>query len=252
MQPASTIPGEPFLVLAIALIHAHVSLSAVWWARSTWPLSARTIAALACCAALWLLLLILLDTASANDVTAAGWAACLAIQAAIAGLGALTIEAALDFRATAARHRFSLAFLVGMTTSVATVLGAFGTWAARHGWKVADAPGWQYFWQIQLLGVLNGGLAVLLLASVRVALSWRIRGFLVAAVFMAVPAIAPLLFHAIFAAKVGAPTVDLVWLFAAQGLFLAIALVQVEIVHAAKRCSTSLSQAVPAADSESR
>jgi hypothetical protein len=246
------IPEEPFQVLAVALVLAHVGLSAIWWARSQWPLSGRSIAAFSCCAVLWLLLIMLLDTARGSGLIAAGWAACLAIQVAMTALGALAIEAAIDFRATATRNQFSLAFLVGATTAVATVLGALGTWAARHGWKVADVPGWEYFWQLQFVGLLNAALAVLSLASVRLSSSWRAGGFAIAAVMFTAPAIVPLLFWMVFAANAGAKTVDLVWLFAAQGLFIAAALVPAEIVRAARTRCVDTVQAASAAESTAR
>jgi hypothetical protein len=71
-------------------------------------------------------------------------------------------------------------------------------------------------------------------------------------VIVSVAALVPLLFRVVFAANVGASMVDLVWLFGAQGLFIAAALVPAEIFRAARTRSPNAVQAASAVEPSAR
>jgi hypothetical protein len=221
---APFLPREPLLVVAVGLIMAHTSLGAIWWSRTGWPLPVRTLVAVVSCTVMWVLMLELLDTARATGPAAASWAACLAVQAAAVAVAGLAIEAVRDWPATAARHRFSLAFLIAVMTGVAIALGALGWIAQAGGWRIADVSGWEYFWQLQAVAGLNMLLATLVLVGL------RLRCFAISPWIIALGAVAvltvlmPSCLRALFGDKAGATRVDLAWLAASEGLFLLAAL----------------------------
>src|SRR5262245_26356569 len=89
------LPRQPLLVLTVALVIAHCSLGALWWARSDWSLHTKSVVATLSCVGMWLLLIGLLETTRRSGVAATAWAACLATQVFVTGLGATLLELAI-------------------------------------------------------------------------------------------------------------------------------------------------------------
>ncbi len=212
------LPREPLLVTTVALLMAHCSLGAVWWARTLWPSYAKTLVGALATALVWVLLVGILETTSFAQSAAAGWAASLATQAVLAALGATVVELVRQPPAAAGQYRFTILFLLLWTAVVAVLLGAGRTLAEAFGWKLSDVLKWEYLYQLQAIGVANAMLAVSLLAALRLRREPGVRA-LVAVFALVFAALAtPALLRICFA-DVGAAFADIVWLLLAEGLF---------------------------------
>jgi hypothetical protein len=229
--PVAVLPRQPLLVLTVALVMAHCSLGALWWARSAWSPHFKTIVAVLCCGGMWLLLIALLETTRRSGVAAAAWAACLATQVVLTGLGAILVELAIHYQAAAARTRFSLLFLLVWMSVFAAVLGAAGALAARAGFQLAAVADWEYFQQLQGVGLAGAALATGLYASIRVPPRWNIRGLACVATLVGITAAATAALGAIFGDRVGADFIDMIWLFGGQGMFLIATLGPLELAR---------------------
>jgi hypothetical protein len=223
------VPQEPLLVTAVALLMAHCSLGALWWARAKWPSYAKTLAAALATALIWVLLLGVLNTADLSESAAVAWAASLTIQAVLAGLGAAALGLLRAPRAEAAQTRFTIMFLLLWTAVVAVLLGAGRALSEAFGWKMADVLAWEYLYQLQTIGVANAVLAVGLLAALQFSSSWSVRLLLALAALLLVAVATPIAMMLIFR-NAGASVADLVWLPLAEGLFVLATLVPLEAV----------------------
>jgi hypothetical protein len=232
LGPMPGVPHEPLRVLLVALIMAHSSLAAIWWARTGWPTQVKTFAAALFCCALWFVLLLLLDSTRQNGRAAGAWAAALATQAAVVAIITVAIELATDYRQTASRFRYSIFFLMLWTTIVGVVLGGAAAWAKSAGWKLADVPSWEYFMQLQGVALVNAGLALAVHVAACRPPTVIAQAVLCAAVIVLMAAAAPATLRAIFGDQVGATMTDMVWLFAGEGLFLVATLLPLEIAAA--------------------
>jgi hypothetical protein len=233
-RSGNSVPGfpmQPLLVLAVALLMAHCSLGAIWWARSNWSPHAKTIVATVSCGGLWLVLITLLETTRHSGVAAAAWAACVATQVTVTGLIAALLELAIHYEAAAARSRFNILYLLVWTSIISVALGIAGAWAARSGFKLGEVPEWGYFQQLQGVGLAGAALALSVYSSVRFLSRWRSRvaACIAAVVATTMTTIASML--AIFGDKAGASITDMIWLFGGEGLFLIATLVPQEIAR---------------------
>jgi hypothetical protein len=225
---ARGLPREPLLLTVVALLLAHASLGAVWWARCDWPSYAKTLIAVLATVALWVLLMGVLQSTSITQPAAAGWAAALATQTVLAGLGAALLELRRSPEAAVDRSRFTILFLLLWTAVIALLLGAGRTLGEALGWKLADLLAWEYLYQLQFVAVSSAVLALCVLAAVQLRRHWTVRLFVaVAAVFLAAVAV-PFLMSAVFRGKIGAGFADVVWLMICQGLFLLATLAPLE------------------------
>jgi hypothetical protein len=225
------LPRKPLLVLAVALLLAHCSLGAIWWARTNWSPHAKTLVAALSCGGLWLLLITLLDMARHNGLAAAAWAACVATQVSLTALAAAAMELALHYQSAATRSRFSILYLMVWTSVIAAALGIAGIFAARSGFKLSEIPSWEHFRQIQGVGLAGAALAIGVYASVRLPRSWNVRIMTCVMAVIAIAIGAVLSFLAVFGDKVGASTADIAWLIGGEGLFLVVTLVPLEMVR---------------------
>jgi hypothetical protein len=222
-------PRNPLLIAAIALIMAHCSLSGIWWSRMRWPSHAKSLAAALSCFALWGLLLLILDESRGDAARAAGWAASLAAQCILAAVLSAMLELAVARRPFWSGTRFSILFLLLWTSVVAVVLGAGRVLATRFGWTPDNFFSWHYFWQLQTLAAANAIFAVVILASLRISSSWFGRSAACAAALIVMPAATVLAMRLLFENRVGVSIIELLWLSAIQGLFVAVTLVPLEI-----------------------
>jgi hypothetical protein len=225
------IPRDPLRLVAISLVMAHCSLGAIWWARTRLSPNIKTLLAVALCGGLWLLLINLLQSTQESGLVSSAWAASVAAQVLITALAAMALDLWLDYRAAAARSRFSVSFLLIGTSIVAVALGGISAWGERQGWRIADVSRWQFFSQLQCVAICNAALAFTLFAGVRWAIDWRARAPLMLAATIVVAALATAVMDSIFGENVGAEKVAMVWLFTAEGLFLTTTLLPWEIAR---------------------
>lgn len=225
----SFIPRDPLLILAVALVVAHCGIGAIWWARAFWPATAKSFVALVSIFVLWLLLTKLLNSTRDVGLPAFAWAAAIVTQTLATGLAVAVAELRVNFDAAARRNRFTILFLLLSTTAVATLLGAANTWATRHGWKIADVASWEYFWQLQFVGLISALLAIGVYLCTRLIRIWQASGVASLIFVTLITIAAPLVLKAAYGADVGALPADIVWLFAGQGLFLIATLLPLEI-----------------------
>ena len=221
------VPREPLLVTAVALLLAHCSLGALWWARTTWPSYAKTLAGAGATALIWVLLVGVLEATNMTESAAVGWAASLTTQAVLAGLSAAILDLLKNPRSVAGQSRFTILFLLLWTAVVAVLLGAGRTMAEAFGWKLADVLAWDYLYQLQAIGVANAALALALLAALQVRRSWIVRSLLALAALLLVVVATPIAMALMFR-SVGASFADLVWLLTAEGLFVLATLAPLE------------------------
>lgn len=241
----SCLPRRPLLVLALGFILAHTSLGAIWWARANWSPNLRTLTAGVVSCGLWLLLIGVLNTARASGVVSAAWAASVLTQVVLTAGAAIAIEIATDYDAAASRNRFGIRFLLIWTTLIAALLGGAEAWAAQRGWKLADVPKWEFFTQLQLIGLANAVLAVGVQAVLRQSHSRGARAAASIAVVAAIASTTPPVMFSVFGDKVGAEAADLVWLLGSEGLFMIATLLPLETLsdsspatHVARSLST--------------
>ena len=222
------LPRQPLLGTLASFILAHCSVMAIWWARSALSPGIRTFVTAFVCGVLWLFLIRLLYSASLNDPSSATWAGSLLVQVAVVACAVTITELAMNYPAAAARNRFSVRFLFTCTTVTAVFLAIAGTLAGGYGWKLADVPDWKFFRQVQTAGLLNGLQAIAIYLSVRMPITWTSRAMVCMAVVPATTIAASAVLIAIFQDEVGALIPEVVWLFAAQGLFLVATLLPLE------------------------
>jgi hypothetical protein len=153
----------------------------------------------------------------------------MATQALLTALMAALLELTIDPEAAARGTRFSILFLFLWTAVVAAILGG-GRWlAARFGWTLENFFTWQYFLQLQVVGIANAALAIGLLASLRFPQDWPMRAIASAGALLIATAGTTIAMNVLFAKDVGAEPADLVWLMMLQGLFLLATLVPLEL-----------------------
>jgi hypothetical protein len=223
------LPRQPLLVCLVALLLAYCSLGAIWWARSAWPTHLKTLIAVLLCTCLWALLVGRLDTVRVQPIAAACWAASIGTQVVLTGLVALMLESVVRRQPRAALTQFSILCLFAWTTLVAALLGG-GRWLAqRWGWTIADMLDWQFWQQLQCVGLGNALLAIGLLFSVRLPHTWRGRAAACLLTICLVSAGAPLVMIGVFGTSSGPMLAELIWLWGLEGLFLVAALVPLEI-----------------------
>ncbi|HZN33630.1 MAG TPA: hypothetical protein VFB80_07415 [Pirellulaceae bacterium] len=231
-QAAGRVPalpqGPPLLLAAVALVMAHCSLGAIWWARSNWPSYAKTLVAVLATAALWALLIGVLESTDLAETAAAAWAASLATQVVLVGLGAALLELLVAPPGVAERSRFTILILLLWTAVVGVLLGAGRRLAQALGWNLADVLRWQWFYQLQMIGVSNAALAVSLLVAVRLRREWTVRLLVAGLALFFVGLVPPLAMTAMFKGNLGASFADVAWLLLVQGLFVLATLAPLE------------------------
>jgi hypothetical protein len=213
-------PEQPLLVLALAFILAHCSLAAIWWARSCWSMNTKSIAAAIAVGSLWLLLVQILQTTRESGQAMLAWSVAITSQVALTALAVMIYELSIDYQRAAVRSRFSLQCLLTWTTLIAILLGLAGAAAAKSGFKLADVRSWEFFSQLQGVAVTSASLAAAVYTGIRLSKTWLLRGLACTVVATAGAVAAPLCLLAIFGDRIGAASIDLVWLFSANVLFL--------------------------------
>jgi len=219
--------GRLMLTLGLAQVMADCSLVGIWWARSSWPSHAKTLLAIGGCAALWSLLVMLLNTAEFRTAAGTAWAASFATQAVVSGLLATLIQSVLPSRA-ARRNRFSILFLFIWTSLVAVMLGAGRRFAERLNLSAADILGWEFFLHLQVIGILNALLAAALLAVLGAPGPWVLRSVASVIIAAAMSLLTPAIMHWIFA-NPGASFLNILLLLGAESAFLLFALVPMQL-----------------------
>jgi hypothetical protein len=222
-RPLPGVPLDPMLVALVGLLLAHASLSAIWWAHSTLPSYAKTLAAALACAGIWLLLIGLLAATRLQSLAAASWAISVGLQATVTALGASLIE--LARRRTAARSRFTILALMLWTAVIGVLLGGGRRVAESLGWQLDAVLKWDSFYQLQSMGLANAVLALSLLAAIRLPPDWSVKLLAAILALGSIAVLAPLLLAALFPQGVGESYTNIAWLLACQGLFLLAALV---------------------------
>jgi hypothetical protein len=227
------LPKEPLLVTTVALLLAHCSLCAIWWARTSWSPHVKTADLLFLMGGLWILLVSALDSTRSSPMLAASWVTCLMIQIVLTAFGVVGVELGVNFGPAASRSRFSLFFLMLWTTIASAALALAGTLAGRYGFKLSDVTQSAFFGQLQAVGLANAMLALVAYAGVRLS---RTRGALAiscAATILGSAIVFPLAMRAAFATDAGPTTADLVWLFGAEAAFLMLTLIPLVASHGA-------------------
>jgi hypothetical protein len=210
------VSDHPLLILSVAMLMAQCSLGAIWWALARWPSHVKTLVAVAFCGITWALLVGLLETAP-FEIESAAWACSLGIQAVLTALAMLVVDLVHRPERAGDNHRFSILFLLIWTAVIAILLGA-GRWLSeRLGWTGAIVE-WQFFWQVQTIGVVNAALAVGLFVSLALLQSKRAKLVGCAVVTLAAVFGAPLLMHLLFT-NVGVDLVDIAWLLTGEAMF---------------------------------
>jgi len=228
--PGAWLPRQPLLVSLVALLLAHWSLAAIWWARSAWPAHLKTLLAVVWCAGLWLLLIGRLQTVRLEPIAAAGWATSIGLQVVITALAAAALESMKAGRRAARASRFTIMQLLIWTTLVAVLLGVGRQWAAERGWTIAGMLDWQFWRQVQAGGLVNALLAIGLISSLRLPRTWHGRSAACLATIYFVSLCAPIMMWLAFGGLTGAQLAALVWLWGAEGFFVAVTLVPLTIV----------------------
>jgi hypothetical protein len=225
-------PPQPLLLTAVALLLAHCSLGGIWWARTKWPMHAKTLAAVLACLAIFGMLLAILPEGRSQADHAAGWAASFATQFVLTSLMAAALELAVQYRQITARHRFTILSLLIWTTLVGSFL-AGGRWlVTRFGWTAENFFAWEYFQQLQVLGAANAALAIAILAGVRLTPNWYTRSTACAATLLVAAPLTVGCMWTLFGSRVGVSLSELAWLITAEGLFLIVTLVPLEMTRA--------------------
>lgn len=222
-------PRQPLLLALVAVLLAHCSSGAIWWARSTWPAHVKTLLALVCCAGLWLVLTGCLKTVALAPLAAAAWATSIALQVIFTAAASAAMESALAGRREATASRFTIMYLFIWTTLVAVVLGIGRHWAVQRGWTFAAMLDWPFWRQVQVAGLINSLLAFGVLASLRLPRTWHGRAAACLGTIYFVGLSGPIMMWLAFGTVKGAELVELVWIWGVQGMFLAITLVPLTI-----------------------
>jgi hypothetical protein len=225
LRPVTFVPKEPLLLTIVALVMAHSSLSAIWWARTSWSPHAKAVSLVILAGGLWLLLLATLDNVRAIPTLAASWAVSLIFQMVLTGLGVVILELFVHYERAAQRSRFSLFFLMLWTTIIAVMLSAAGVLAARHGFRLSDVTRSDYFLQLQFVGMANAALAIVAYSGARLSRTLRMRIMTSTTTILASATAIPLALHVVFAGHVGADPTDLVWVFSWEAVLLVATLI---------------------------
>lgn len=225
----SGVPNQPLHMVFIALVLAQCGLAAVYFARCSWPLTTKFVAASLVLGCLWLLLVGTMETTKQSPVAAGAWAAGLVVEAALVWLFVTAVELRLDYEPTIARTRFGIIHLLIGTTLVAVCFGGSRIAAERSGFTLADVPEWSFFWHVQVAAVANAVLAVALYASLRLRRSWIAQAGYCVTTITTIALAAPLLF--LFAFSQNTSLTEMRWLFGSEGLFLIATLVPMEILR---------------------
>jgi hypothetical protein len=218
------------LLIAVGLLMAYCSLCGHWWARTDWPLKVKTPAALLAALAAWGVLLTVLDASLEQADRAAGWATSFATQFFLAAIFSAALELAIQRRGISWRRRFTILTLFVWTTMVACFLGG-GRWLVnRFGWNAETFFAWNYFEQLQVVGCANAALAAAIFGCVRLTTHWPARCASCLAVLVLAPACTVGLMAMIFGSNIGSSAGDLLWLTAAQGVFLTATLLPLQML----------------------
>jgi hypothetical protein len=225
----SGVPSHVLLFVFVAFVLAQCSLTAIWLARSLWPIYIKALAGVAvlCCA--WLLLLGTMESTQ-DKLAAAAWAAALAIQMLIVFTVTIAIEFAVNWKSAVARSRFSLLHLLICTTLVAILFSGARLLAARQGFELADLPQWGFLVQLQSAAFTSAVLGAGILASLRLPQSWTLRIPICCAILLGITFAAPSAFLFAFGANVGATLTEMRWHFGCEGIFLIATLGPLEVL----------------------
>jgi hypothetical protein len=229
VSPFPYVPDHPLHTVFVALILTQASLASVFFARSSWPLYLKALAATLLLGCLWLLLVGTMETTKQSPIATGAWAVCLIIQASAVWTAVTVIEFISNYDLAAARSRFGLRHLLICTTLVAVCLGGARVLAARHGFALADVPDWDFFWHIQAAAVTNATLAIGTYASLRLPRSWTVRTMFCIAALTTATVAAPLVFLAVFSKNTS--LTEMRWLFGSEGVFLIATLVPMEMLR---------------------
>jgi hypothetical protein len=223
------LPNQPIHMVFVALVLAQCGLAAVYFARCSWPLTIKAVAASLVLGCLWVLLVGTMETTKQSPVAAGAWAACLVLEAVLVWLCVTAVELSLDYQPAVARARFGIVHLLIGTTLVAICLGGSRVVAGHYGFALAEVPEWAFFWHVQAAAVVNSVLAVALYSSLRFTRSWIAwAGFSVATLAVVV-FVAP--FGFLFVFSQNATLIEMRWMFGSEGLFLIATLVPIEILR---------------------
>jgi hypothetical protein len=244
--PEVLAPRESLLVLSVALLQAWCSLGAIWLSRSRWPSHVNTLIASLISAGIWIGVILILGNTDFHSPNAAGWLVSLATQCLTTTLAMLVVDRILHRSLLAPGGRFTIMFLLVWTGVVALLLGAGRLLAENFGWTWAGIFSWQYFSQLQVVGLFNALLAVSLWTALHRRPTWRSRMLAAAAIVITTIVTANLLMFSVFK-DVGVEPVDLCWLYGGQSLFLLATLVPLQI--ASQGTFTAEPQTPPPPDS---
>jgi hypothetical protein len=223
-------PRTPLLVLAVSFVQAWCSLGAIWLACSRWPSHVNTLIASLISAGAWVSIVMVLAHTNFNSPDAAGWLASLATQCLTVTLAVVLVERIRHRTLAAPGGRFTILFLMIWTGVVGLLLGAGRILAEALGWTWTGILAWQFFPQLQVVGLLNSLLAVSLWTALRQRPTWKGRLLAAAAVVGITVVTANLLLHSVFH-SVGAQPVDIYWLYAGQSAFLLATLVPLHLAN---------------------
>jgi len=228
--PMTRRPWEPLLLTAVAISMAQCSLGGIWWAHSRWPLYLKTAVGVVACAAVWVLLLAVLDESRGKPDRAAGWAAAFALQFVLSALLAGALEWAIDFRHGRHQRRFSIMTLLLWTTVIGCIL-AGGRWlAAIFDWTPTNFFSWEYFRHLQVMAMLNAVLAACVFASVRLTTGWYGRCAACGSLLASITPSTILIMWGLFGRNLGASLADLALLSLVHAAFLSLTLALAEPV----------------------
>lgn len=228
--PWPAIPERPLHTIFVAFILAQCGLGAVLFARSSWSLNIKAIAAVLTLGALWLLLVGSMQPSNDHLLAAQTWASSIAILFALVIAMTSLLELALHEDPNSIRSRFGLLHLLVATTLIAVALGVARNYAIREGFALADVLQWTFFQQVQLAGCTSAAIAAAIYASLRMPKTWMMRFTCGALVLIGITVAAPLAFLSTFGKDAGATLADMRWLFGSEGLFLLGTLVPLQML----------------------
>ncbi len=223
-------PWDPLLVTAVAISMAQCSLGGIWWARSRGPLYLKTAVGVVACAAVWAMLLAVLDESRGKPDRAAGWAAAFATQFVFTAMVAGALEWLIDFRQGRHQRRFTIMTLLLWMTVIACLL-ASGRWlAAGFGWTPTNFFSWTYFRHLQTMALMNATLAVCVFACVRLTTGWWGRCAACSSLLMSITPSTIWMMWSLFGGNLGASLADIALLSIVHAGFLTLTLCLLEPV----------------------
>lgn len=220
------------IIVGAAQVMADCSLVGIWWARSNWPSHAKTLLAVLCYAALWFLLILLLDSVDFHHVASAGWVVALFLQLFGCGLVVSLLDRVIS-PAVSRPRRYSLLFLFLWTSLVAAMLGAGRQIAERLNWSASAIIGWEYFLHLLVIGVGNALLAAALTAMLQLTSEWPRRALVGALLGLGFSLLMPQVMQWSFQ-DAGAPWGEMFALLAAESGFLICALAPMQVARDAR------------------